>query len=67
MTWVMACLTDKQKHNGWTNGQKIIEVYNFQAFIANRSKTIKDNNCTRNEGQRPIKRHKEPEQSLYII
>ena len=61
MTWVTAYLIDKQKRNGRNNRKKIIEVYNSPAFIANRSKTIKVNNYTHNEGQKPIKRHKELE------
>ena len=62
MTWEIAHLTNKQKRNGLTNGQKDIKFYNAPAFIPNRYKIIKASIYPHNEGQRPIKRYKQPEQ-----
>ena len=62
MTQVAAHLTDKQKCNRQINGQKNIKSYNTPTFIPNGYKIIKVNIYPHNEGQRPIKRHKEPEQ-----
>ena len=62
MTRVAAHLTDKQKRNIQINGQKNIKSYNTPTFIPNGYKIVKVNIYTHNEGQRPIKRHKEPEQ-----
>ena len=59
MTQVISLLISKQKRNERTN-RLDIKSYNAPAFIANRYMTIKVNIYPHNEGQRPIKRHKEP-------
>ena len=57
MTQVTAHIIDKQKRNGRTNRQKIIEFCNAPTVITHESIIIKRDIYSHPEGQRPIKRH----------